>query len=133
MIVYVLAAAAAAGAIVAWATESTRLAYVSGALAGLCVLVLAGVMLRERGAPGVNGADSSKETGEVGEHVVPVAEDDVQEIADESLVCVIPGRKRFHQPDCGLLAGRQTESLTLLEAHEEGFTPCSVCLPGALP
>ncbi|SNR98003.1 hypothetical protein SAMN06265360_1543 [Haloechinothrix alba] len=42
-------------------------------------------------------------------------------------VCIVPGRKRFHQPDCQLLAGHEQQTLTLAEALEEGFTPCSVC------
>lgn len=49
-----------------------------------------------------------------------------QETADD-VVRVIPGRKRFHQPGCALLAGRTSEELTREEAGEEGFTPCSLC------
>lgn len=43
------------------------------------------------------------------------------------LVHVIPGRKRFHEPGCGALSGRQSEELTRDEAEEEGFTACSLC------
>lgn len=43
------------------------------------------------------------------------------------IVCVVPGRKRFHEPGCSALAGRQSEELTREEAEEEGFTPCSLC------
>ncbi|SNR99808.1 hypothetical protein SAMN06265360_1662 [Haloechinothrix alba] len=51
--------------------------------------------------------------------------------AGKSDVCIVPGRKRFHQADCQLLAGHQQERLTLVEALEEGFTACSVCSPDA--
>lgn len=50
----------------------------------------------------------------------------VSDVAVE-VVCVVPGRKRFHEPDCSSLAGRQSDELTREEAEEEGFTPCSLC------
>ena len=45
----------------------------------------------------------------------------------ESVVHVIPRRKRYHRPGCRLLAGHTSEELMLEEALEEGFTACSVC------
>ncbi|MCF6476720.1 hypothetical protein FAF44_51610, partial [Nonomuraea sp. MG754425] len=44
---------------------------------------------------------------------------------------VIPGRKRYHVPGCRQLTGRDHEELTYEEAREEGFTPCTACLPDA--
>ncbi|MEV1206625.1 hypothetical protein, partial [Microbispora rosea] len=50
-------------------------------------------------------------------------------LAPDAIVLVIPGRKRFHLATCRQLAGRETEELTHEEAREEGFTPCTTCLP----
>ncbi|MGS2640433.1 hypothetical protein [Streptosporangium sp. G12] len=47
----------------------------------------------------------------------------------EAIVLVIPGRKRYHVAGCRQLAGRDHEELTCEEAREEGFTPCTTCLP----
>ncbi|MEV4798897.1 hypothetical protein AB0K18_02690 [Nonomuraea sp. NPDC049421] len=52
-------------------------------------------------------------------------------IAPDAIVLVIPGRKRYHVPGCRQLAGRDHEELTYEEAREEGFTPCTTCLPDA--
>jgi hypothetical protein len=46
-----------------------------------------------------------------------------------SMVRVIPGRRRFHAEGCRLLAGHQAEEIFLAEARDEGFTPCTVCVP----
>ena len=51
------------------------------------------------------------------------------QVPDDALVYVIPGRKRYHLDTCRQLAGRQTEELTYIEAQEEGFSPCTACLP----
>lgn len=45
-----------------------------------------------------------------------------------SSVYVVSGRKRFHVGGCRLVVEQYTEELTLLEAREESFTPCTVCL-----
>ncbi|GGL20337.1 hypothetical protein [Planomonospora parontospora] len=47
----------------------------------------------------------------------------------EAIVLVIPGRRRYHVAGCRQLAGREHEELTHEEAREEGFTPCTTCLP----
>lgn len=49
-------------------------------------------------------------------------------LAPTSIVHVVPGRKRFHLKNCRLVTEHSTEELTLTEAREEGFTPCSVCI-----
>lgn len=46
-----------------------------------------------------------------------------------STVLVVPGRQRFHMPDCRLLAGKPSEEIRLDEATEEGFSACTVCIP----
>ncbi|WP_119729825.1 hypothetical protein [Thermomonospora amylolytica] len=50
-------------------------------------------------------------------------------VPDEALVHVVPGRKRYHLSTCRQVAGRDTEELTYVEAREEGFTPCTACMP----
>ncbi|MFF0767728.1 hypothetical protein ACFYUK_02440 [Nonomuraea wenchangensis] len=52
-------------------------------------------------------------------------------VAPDAIVLVIPGRKRYHVAGCRQLAGREHEELTYEEAREEGFTPCTACLPDA--
>lgn len=54
-------------------------------------------------------------------------------LGGEDIVLVIPGRKRFHLANCRQLVGREVEELTTEEAREEGFTPCTTCLPDAFP
>lgn len=50
-------------------------------------------------------------------------------LSADSIVLVIPGRRRFHLRGCRQLLGRQHEELTYEEAREEGFTPCTTCQP----
>lgn len=49
--------------------------------------------------------------------------------APPDLVAIVPGRRRFHRGECRLLVGHQVEELTAEEAIEEGFTPCTACIP----
>jgi hypothetical protein len=44
-------------------------------------------------------------------------------------VLVVPGRLRFHRKACELLAAHPSEAISLTEALEEGFTPCTACIP----
>ncbi|GIH23179.1 hypothetical protein Aph01nite_14890 [Acrocarpospora phusangensis] len=53
-------------------------------------------------------------------------------LGPDSIVLVIPGRKRFHLPNCRQLADREIEELTLEEAREEGFSPCTACVAEGL-
>ncbi|RFU41994.1 hypothetical protein DZF91_08935, partial [Actinomadura logoneensis] len=75
-------------------------------------------------APGVpqSGGDGDPE----GEVVIPLQPADVP---DDAIVHVVRGRKRYHLDTCRQLAGRETEELTYAEAREEGFSPCTACLP----
>jgi hypothetical protein len=50
-------------------------------------------------------------------------------VPGETTVFIVPGRKRYHLDTCRQLAGRDREELTFSEAREEGFTPCTACLP----
>ncbi|MFP3969679.1 hypothetical protein SMC26_45835, partial [Actinomadura fulvescens] len=50
-------------------------------------------------------------------------------VPDEAVVFVVRGRKRYHLDTCRQLAGRDKEELTYAEAKEEGFSPCTACLP----
>ncbi|MBO3745430.1 hypothetical protein J5X84_05060 [Streptosporangiaceae bacterium NEAU-GS5] len=58
---------------------------------------------------------------------------DATGLALDAIVLVIPGRRRFHLATCRQLLNRDTEELTHEEAREEGFTPCSTCLPDGAP
>jgi hypothetical protein len=46
-----------------------------------------------------------------------------------AVVVVVPGRKRYHIDSCRQLAGRDKQELTFGEAREEGFSPCTACMP----
>ncbi|RFS85297.1 hypothetical protein D0T12_09600 [Actinomadura spongiicola] len=51
------------------------------------------------------------------------------DVPPDALVFVVRGRKRYHLDTCRQLAGRETEELTYAEAKEEGFSPCTACMP----
>ncbi|TDC69082.1 hypothetical protein E1200_09535, partial [Actinomadura sp. GC306] len=51
------------------------------------------------------------------------------DVPEDALVFVVRGRKRYHLDTCRQLAGRETEELTYAEAKEEGFSPCTACMP----
>jgi hypothetical protein len=51
------------------------------------------------------------------------------DVPDDALVFVVRGRKRYHLDTCRQLAGRDAEELTYAEAKEEGFSPCTACMP----
>ncbi|PZG22413.1 hypothetical protein C1I98_36690, partial [Spongiactinospora gelatinilytica] len=61
----------------------------------------------------------------------PVAPRRASGISPDAIVLVIPGRRRYHVAGCRQLAGRDHEELTYEEAREEGFSPCTTCLPDA--
>jgi hypothetical protein len=42
-------------------------------------------------------------------------------------VLTITGGTTYHRPDCRLVAGKETSSLSLGEAIAQGLTPCPVC------
>ncbi|MGH3391102.1 MAG: hypothetical protein ACRDOO_19715 [Actinomadura sp.] len=51
------------------------------------------------------------------------------DVPADALVHVVRGRKRYHLDSCRQLAGRGKEELTYAEAQEEGFSPCTACMP----
>jgi hypothetical protein len=51
------------------------------------------------------------------------------DVPADALVHVVRGRKRYHLDNCRQLAGRDKEELTYAEAQEEGFSPCTACMP----
>lgn len=61
--------------------------------------------------------------------IVPAPSATATDVPAETTVWVVPGRKRYHLETCRQLAGRDKEELTFVEAHEEGFTACTACLP----
>ncbi len=59
----------------------------------------------------------------------PVAETIAQEPTGGGTVLVVEGRPRYHVEGCRYLSGKAAEQVDVLEAREEGFTPCGVCKP----
>ncbi len=126
--------------------------------AGAFVFLLLGILQR-RGdepaagarppAPAAPGADEPAGDVQTGEPARPRPaqsgavepdppvedDDDVLEDDDEEyggLVLVVPGRPRYHVDGCQYLSGRDVEVLDVLDAREEGFTPCGICTPDAV-
>lgn len=60
---------------------------------------------------------------------------DGEELLDEedglALVVVVPGRPRYHLDGCPELGDEPGVDLDVLDAREEGFTPCGTCRPDA--
>lgn len=60
----------------------------------------------------------------------PSDEHDLAIVADtDATVCVVPGRRRYHQPDCQMIGDAGTEEITVDEASAEGFSACTACTP----
>jgi hypothetical protein len=51
------------------------------------------------------------------------------DVPADAIVHVVSGRRRYHLDSCRQLAGRDREELTYAEAREEGFSPCTACMP----
>lgn len=64
----------------------------------------------------------------------PVEDDDVEDeqLEGAGTVLVVAGRPRYHLPGCRYLTGRTVEEVDVLDARDEGFTPCGVCKPDAV-
>ncbi|WUH96350.1 hypothetical protein OHR68_22510 [Spirillospora sp. NBC_00431] len=78
------------------------------------------------GAGAVPGAKPAAAAGPADEVAIPAPPVDVP---GDALVFVVRGRKRYHLDTCRQLAGREKEELTYAEAKEEGFSPCTACMP----
>jgi hypothetical protein len=127
--------------------EGLKLIYVSIAVSIVSALCLAiGVFVRrkelfgtgaepaKKGAAGRAGksARPAKAKARVGageEPTIALSSATATDVPAETTVYVVPGRKRYHLETCRQLAGRDREELTFEEAREEGFTPCTACLP----
>jgi hypothetical protein len=61
----------------------------------------------------------------------PPVEQDAEELDEQvgGYVLVVPGRPRYHVDGCRYLAGKDVEEVGVLDARDEGFTPCGVCKP----
>jgi hypothetical protein len=44
-------------------------------------------------------------------------------------VLVVEGRPRYHVEGCRYLSGKAAEAVDVLDARDEGFSPCGVCKP----
>ncbi len=77
------------------------------------------------------GTQAQAQGDEVAATAEPPVEDDVDEDDLEmgGNVFVVDGRPRYHVEGCRYLSGRQAEQVDVLDAREEGFTPCGVCKP----
>lgn len=53
----------------------------------------------------------------------------VADIPADATVVVIPGRNRYHLPNCRQLAGRVREDRTYKEVRDEGLAACRSCMP----
>ncbi|MCO5996660.1 prolipoprotein diacylglyceryl transferase [Actinoallomurus rhizosphaericola] len=125
--------------------DGLKLIYVSIGVSIVSALFLAvGVFLRRKELFGATAPATAKASGRTtarpvkakarvgaGEDaaIVPVTSASATDVPDETTVYVVPGRKRYHLETCRQLAGREKEELTFVEAREEGFTPCTACLP----
>lgn len=137
--------------------DGLQLIYISIAVSVVSALCLAiGVLIRRKelfgGAPSARTVSKSKPPGKAARQAAkkaPMPEQateheeaaptaaltmgsfpmPVADVPEDALVYVVQGRKRYHLDSCRQLAGRETEELTYVEAREEGFSPCTACLP----
>lgn len=70
------------------------------------------------------GRASDADTAELTAALPPPAD-----VPADAVVYVVPGRRRYHIDGCRHLTGRDIEELTFAEAREEGFSPCTACMP----
>ena len=61
----------------------------------------------------------------VGEKSAPAGE------TDAGQVWVVDGRPRYHASGCAIIAGQPAEQVSLAQAQQDGFIPCSLCAPSA--
>ncbi|HWE90075.1 MAG TPA: hypothetical protein VG317_11505 [Pseudonocardiaceae bacterium] len=126
-----------------WLLGITTLVYVALGVSALgLVLVVADWWRRRRQSrataeqPETEEAaevDSDREADQNGDDNTDQDEsDDVEPaLAPDSVVYVVAGRRRFHVPGCPSLDGGDPEELTLAEARDESFTPCTRCVDEA--
>jgi hypothetical protein len=136
VIVVGLVVAAAALVVLGWVLQSGLLSAIALVLAVVAALISAAAVLRRRraeraeetpavGAPVSQAVGDTPVTAEPAEEPVP---DPPAPDGGDAVVRVVPGRLRYHRAGCTLVGGRVSQQLTVDEAHEEGFTPCSRCV-----
>ncbi len=77
---------------------------------------------RDVGAPAAGDAKRATHAGDAGASASKNG-------ASSHKVCVTPNGKKYHKPDCQFAAGRSTSAMTIGEARQKGYTPCSRCDP----
>ena len=59
----------------------------------------------------------------------PAAATAAADLETGGTVLVVEGRPRYHVEGCRYLSGKSAEAVDVLDAREEGFSPCGVCKP----
>jgi hypothetical protein len=84
---------------------------------------------RLRAEPETNEADAEPSSGVSASDGAESGIEDLTETPVVHVVHVVRGRRRYHVAACRLLNGHPDEPITVEEAHEEGFTACTTCVP----
>lgn len=79
---------------------------------------------------GEQDVDADPPVEDDGELLSDVDEAELEEI--DTTVLVVSGRPRYHLAGCRYLQGKQADPVDVLDARDEGFTPCGVCKPDAV-
>ncbi|WP_406691923.1 hypothetical protein REH65_07970 [Saccharopolyspora sp. ID03-671] len=148
MLALVLAVVSGVCLVVGWSVEQIILVYAAFGISVLgLLLVLIGVLrnkpinVPDADASGDLAASDAAETEpeEQAETAAPASAGDLahevfverssgDRLDADTPVYVLQRRKRFHVAGCTLVESKQPQELTLVEAREEDFTACSVCL-----
>lgn len=134
------------------AVQALTLLYLSIAVSAIALVVVAAAAVgrrrtslaatpHEAGAPPAGAvapeerdgaAGPRPQGGPVGDRSEAPLEDDGLDPQDLELggtVLVVAARPRYHVDGCSYLEGQQVEEVDVLDAREEGFTPCGHCTP----
>jgi membrane protein implicated in regulation of membrane protease activity len=69
----------------------------------------------------------------VGKHAIEAEDEpaasDVASARPDPDVWVVDGRPRYHRERCQIIEEQDAEAIPLSQAAEDGFIPCSLCLP----
>ena len=111
-------------------------------IASLACSVLAGLVIyRNRdafafarpGRPKQAPRSGPAERRSVGKHAIDVDDAPVPAAAEPARpdphVWVVDGRPRYHREHCQIIDEQDAEAIPLSQAAEDGFIPCSLCLP----
>lgn len=64
-----------------------------------------------------------------GKHAVGVDDEPTEPARPDPDVWVVDGRPRYHRERCQIIDEQDAEPIPLSQAAEDGFIPCSLCLP----